>query len=93
MKGKKTGGRQAGSLNKVTSISKNVLSDLLTDYNSSGLMSSDFMDLEPKERIQVAEKFMQYLMPKVQSVAIDINKIEDNKTIEDELSELSKESE
>lgn len=93
MKGKKTGGRKAGALNKVTKISKAVISDLLTDYSGSGLMQSDFMALEPRDRMQVSEKLLQYLMPKVQSVAIDINKIEDNKTIEDKLAKLSEDSE
>lgn len=51
------------------------------------------MALEPRDRMQVSEKLLQYLMPKVQSVAIDINKIEDNKTIEDKLAKLSEDSE
>ena len=72
MLGKKTGGRQKGSVNKVTNMSKAVISDLLTNYNSSGLMESDFMQLDGKDRITIAEKLMQYVMPKMQSVQGDI---------------------
>lgn len=93
MKGKKTGGRKAGVQNKVTTISKSVIADLLANYKDSGLMESDFISLEPKDRMQISEKFMQYIMPKVQSMAIDINHNEENKTIEDRLSELSEASE
>lgn len=88
MKGKKTGGRQKGTPNKVTVMSKVAIADILTDYNESGLMQSDFMLLKPIERITIAEKLMQYVVPKMQSVAMDVNS-EQTKTIEDRLIELS----
>lgn len=93
MKGKKTGGRQVGSVNKVTAISKDIIAELLSEYKSSGLMDSDFRSIDPKDRLQIAEKLMNYIMPKVQSVAIDLNQNEQKKTIEDELAELSKDPE
>lgn len=92
MKGKKTGGRQAGTPNKVTTMSKDIIANLLSDYRESGLMQSDFADLEPKDRLTIAEKLMQYVIPKVQSVAVDIH-AERQKTIEDTLVELAEESE
>lgn len=53
-------------------MSNAVIADLLTNYNSSGLMESDFMQLDGKDRITIAEKLMQYVMPKMQSVQGDI---------------------
>lgn len=86
---RKTGGRQKGSVNKVTSITKAVIADLLTDYQDSGLMGSDFMSLDAKDRIAVAEKMMQYIMPKMQATAVDFNAESTRITIEQRLRELS----
>ena len=89
MKGKKTGGRQKGTPNKVTTISKAAIAEVLSDYNESGLLQSDFMLLKPLERITIAEKLMQYVMPKIQSVAVDLGGGDENRTIEDKLISLS----
>lgn len=91
VKRKKTGGRQKGTQNKVTTVTKEILSDMLGDYQESGLMTADFLALEPKDRIQCAEKMMQYILPKMQSTSVDFN----NKatiTIEQKLRELSEEN-
>lgn len=90
-KGKKTGGRQKGSVNKVTALSKTVIADLLAEYHSSGLMDSDFRKLEPKDRMSITEKMMQYVLPKMQSTAVDLSTTENKKTIEDTLAELANE--
>ena len=58
VKRKKTGGRQKGTQNKVTTVTKEILSDMLGDYQESGRMNADFLALEPKDRIQSAEKMM-----------------------------------
>lgn len=89
MKGKKTGGRQKGTPNKVTTMSKAAIAEVLSDYNESGLLQSDFMLLKPLERITIAEKLMQYVMPKIQSVAVDLGGSDENRTIEDKLISLS----
>ena len=89
MKGKKTGGRQKGTPNKVTTMSKAAIAEVLSDYNESGLLHSDFMLLKPLERITIAEKLMQYVMPKIQSVAVDLGGGDENRTIEDKLISLS----
>lgn len=86
---RKTGGRQKGSVNRVTAMTKAVISDLLSDYQDSGLMGSDFLALEPKDRIQCAEKMMQYIMPKMQSTAVDFNNKATKITIEQQLRELA----
>jgi len=89
MKGKKTGGRQKGTPNEVTTMSKAAIAEVLSDYNESGLLQSDFMLLKPLERITIAEKLMQYVMPKIQSVAVDLGGGDENRTIEDKIISLS----
>lgn len=69
-------------------MSKAVIADLLNTYSSSGLMSKDFMALEPKDRLAIAERLTQYVMPKMQAVSAEVND-QRNLTIEDRLRELS----
>ena len=90
---RKTGGRQKGSVNKVTAMTKAVISDLLSDYQNSGLMGSDFLALEPKDRFQCAEKLMQYIMPKMQSTSVDFNNNATKITIEQQLRMLAEDNE
>lgn len=92
VKRKKTGGRQKGTQNKVTTVTKEILSDMLGDYQESGLMTADFLALEPKDRIQCAEKMMQYILPKMQSTSLDFNNKATKITIEQKLRELSEEN-
>ena len=87
--GKKTGGRKKGIPNKSTMLGKEVIVSLLADYSESGLMTSDFMALDPKDRLVIAERLMQYTMPKMQATAIDLNTGDKEKTIEDRLAELA----
>lgn len=87
--GKKTGGRKKGTPNRVTALGKSAIAGLLNDYNASGLMSSDFAQLEAKDRLVIAERLMQYVMPKMQATAVDITAGDRQKTIEDRLAELA----
>lgn len=91
--GKKTGGRKKGTPNKSTTLGKEVIVSLLADYSNSGLMTSDFMALDPKDRLVIAERLMHYTMPKMQATAIDLNTGNREKTIEDRLAELAGEDE
>lgn len=91
--GKKTGGRKKGTPNKSTMLGKEVIVSLLSVYSESGLMASDFMALDPKDRLVIAERLMQYYMPKMQATAIDLTTGEKEKTIEDRLAELAGEDE
>lgn len=93
MKGQKTGGRKKGTPNKSTMLGKEVIVSLLADYSESGLMTSDFMALDPKDRLIIAERLMQYTMPKMQATAIDLTTGDQEKTIEDRLAELAGEEE
>lgn len=91
---KKTGGRKAGTPNKVTTMSKEVIASLLTNYSESGLMIKDFALLEAKDRMTIAERLMQYVIPKMSSIDADVtSKSESEKNIEDKLKELSEISE
>lgn len=91
--GKKTGGRKKGTPNKSTILGKEVIVSLLSNYSNSGLMTSDFMALDPKDRLVIAERLMQYTMPKMQATAIDLTTGDKEKTIEDRLAELAGEEE
>lgn len=91
--GKKTGGRKKGTPNKSTMLGKEVIVSLLSDYSNSGLMTSDFMALDPKDRLVIAERLMQYTMPKMQATAIGLTTGDKEKTIEDRLAELAGEEE
>lgn len=78
-----------GTPNKTTTMNKQIISRLLADYSESGLMGKDFMGLEGKDRLYIAEKLMQYVIPKMQSTAVDLSVSEEKKTLEETLSELS----
>lgn len=82
----KTGGRQKGTENKITRFTRDVLKGVIEEYTNSGQLDQDLLMLEPKDRLVIMERFMQYTLPKMQSVAIDTenSKI---KTIEDKLRE------
>lgn len=71
----KTGGRKKGSQNKVTAAIKDCFKKLLEDYTNSNTFMEDFSSLEPKERLMLVEKMASYVVPKMQSVAVeDVNK-------------------
>lgn len=70
-------------------LGKEAIVSLLADYSQSGLMSDDFLALEPKDRLFIAEKLLQYTMPKMQATAIDLAAGDREKTIEDRLAELA----
>ena len=77
----KTGGRQKGSPNKVTSAVKECISKMLTDYTNSEQFIKDFAELEPKERLMIAERLMNYVVPKMQSVAVEDTNKDKNSTV------------
>jgi hypothetical protein len=73
-------GRPKGSPNKITQDIRNWLSKLIDDNREQ--MQNDLAALSPKERLQVLEKFMQYTVPKLQSVEattkIDFDQLSDS---------------
>lgn len=68
------GGRSKGTPNKVTATAKEWLAALI-DKNRRQI-ERDLKQLEPKERLQILEKLMQYVIPKC-----PIN-VEQNNTID-----------
>ena len=71
------GGRVAGTPNKVSGTLKEWLT-LLIDKNRKQI-EKDLKSLSPKDRLQVVEKLMQYVIPKqaAQQVKLDFDNMTD----------------
>ncbi len=80
---KKTGGRQKGTPNKATSSVRSWLNNLID--NNREQIEKDLQELEPKERLQMLEKFLQYTTPKMSNVQ---QSIDFNTFTEDQLNEV-----
>lgn len=91
-KGKKTGGRQAGTPNKASAAIRGAIAKMLDEYFTSDTFVNDIAELEPKDRVSAMEKFAAYVSPKLQTTTLDMT-IENKKTIEDKLAELSDDEE
>lgn len=72
------GGRAKGTPNKITSTVKDWISQLIDD--NRGQIEKDIKELSPKDRLQVFEKLMQYVIPKQQSVKanVDLSELSDS---------------
>lgn len=81
-------GRPKGSPNKTTQSVREWLTRLIDDNREQ--IRKDLAALELKERLQVLEKFMQYTVPKMQSVEarVDIDRLSDSQ-IDQVINELS----
>lgn len=89
-KGKKTGGRQAGTPNKATKITREIISNLSADMYKQVL--EDIESLESHERVKVWLKLCEFSISKPQTVSLEMT-VENKKTIEDKLAELSDDEE
>jgi len=58
----KTGGRGKGTPNRVTADFRQWVSKLIDDNRD--LLEDDFKSLEPRERLMLTDKLMQYVIPK-----------------------------
>lgn len=73
--GKKTGGRQKGTPNKITALAKGMIEKWLEAHNTipegdvTPLIMQDFMELDPKDRVKVSTEFIKIIMPK--NISID----------------------
>lgn len=90
-KRKKTGGRVKGTPNKLTALNRKAIEGVLADYNRSGLFTQDFLSLEPKDRITIAERLIQYTTPKMQSTTVDLAAEKTECTIDIMLRKLAEE--
>ena len=76
-KRKKTGGRKAGTVNKITKTVRESLSDAITGYfngiNEKGYsLANDLMQIEePAGRLAIVAKFLPYVAPKLQSISFN----------------------
>lgn len=61
-------GRPRGIPNKATASTREWVSRLIDDNREQ--IELDLQRLEPRERLQILEKFMQYAVPKIQSVEL-----------------------
>ena len=87
--GKKTGGRQKGTPNKITNVTREVIADL------TAAMLPDVIEklkkLEPKDYVHFWLKLNEFNLPKPQSVDMNIT-ANKPKTIEDTLEALAEEN-
>lgn len=92
-KRKKTGGRKAGTPNKVTKEVRESLKDAITGYlngiNDKGYsLAADLMAIdEPAGRLAIVAKFLPYVAPKLQSISFNSDESR-NLTVEQRLAEL-----
>ena len=88
----KKGGRKAGTPNKATGFSKNVIQEIVSGYTDSGDLQKDLKKLEPKDRLDIMIKLIAFITPKPQSIDMNLQTSE-KLTIEHQLRELSAENE
>jgi hypothetical protein len=88
----KTGGREKGTPNKVTTDLRTWINELL-DSNRRQI-AKDIKKLEPQQRVMIFEKLLSYAVPKMQSVEakIDLNRLTDEQ-LDTIIVELSKQVE
>lgn len=86
----KTGGRVKGTPNKVTYSLKEWITSLIDKQRTQ--IEQDLQELEPKERLQMMEKLMQYVIPKqaAQQVKLDFDSLTDAQ-LEQLVNEMTKE--
>ncbi len=65
------GGRQKGTPNKVTLSVREWLAKVID--NNREQVEADISILEPKDRLQIIEKFLQYVLPKLQALDASVN--------------------
>ncbi len=69
--GKKYGGRQKGTPNKLTKEIRTVLKDLI--FEELDEIKEHLDSLEPKQRIEIVIKLIPYVLPKVESITHSAN--------------------
>ena len=65
----KTGGRQKGSPNKVTIDTRKFIDNLIE--KNLPKMEQDLGKIEPRERLSILEKLLQYTIPRLQSISVE----------------------
>lgn len=70
-KGKKTGGREPGTPNRLTRELRAALKDII--YHEIAGLPARFETLQDKDRIELLTKFLPFLLPKIKEVFDDHN--------------------
>lgn len=84
----KGSGRKKGTPNRITTKTREVIYKVTSEYFNSEEFEEDLKTLDPKERLLVMEKLLNYSVPKLQSTTVGLT-TETEKTIEDKLKELA----
>ena len=66
------GGRSAGTPNKVTQSARSALEKLLLSPKALKQMAKDLEQLQPYQRLQIQEKLLAYVLPRIQSTELQI---------------------
>ena len=72
-KGIKTGGRNQGTPNKITKELRERISDFLKENWTQ--IEKDFHQLEPKERVILFERLLQYTIPRMQATELSMDEV------------------
>lgn len=81
--------RKKGTPNSRTVDIRAAVSQLLSLYIDSNQMAEDFASLEPKDRLLVADKLLDRVVPKLQATAIDLAQSSTDTTLEQRLAALA----
>jgi hypothetical protein len=71
MKGQKTGGREAGTPNKITTDLRKKITNLIEKNFKK--IEADFNKLDSEKRLIVLERYLKYCLPPLQSLDIHAN--------------------
>ncbi len=89
--GKKTGGRQKGTPNRITALAREMMQKWLEMHGSVPkgetlpIIMQDFAQLEPRDRVRVSAEFIRIIMPKT----VSIDDTEGQTTLGEKLAALS----
>lgn len=89
-KGKKTGGRKPGTPNKASTITRDIINEIAEGIRPN--ITRDLAALDPKDRLTIWLKLIEFIVPKLQSVDMNIAAPQ-IQSIEDALKKLSEENE
>lgn len=85
----KTGGRQKGTQNKTTTITKEILNDIAEGIRPQ--LAKDIMSLDPRDRIATFLKLVEFVVPKPQRLDVELSG-KAQLTIEETLAKLAQEN-
>jgi hypothetical protein len=73
MKGVKTGGRTAGTPNKITQVIRDKISETVKEYYLSENFTTDIQALNNRERIEYIRRITDYILPKPKPIEPEID--------------------